>query len=74
MMSQPMTQIVVETPAGFVFLVREVERRRAESCATGKKGAVSGLALYDLKTCIRDAREGMAGGAAERRPRGRMRR
>ena len=40
--------------------------------ATGKKGSRVGLALYDLKTCLRDAREA-AGTAAkrarERRPR-----
>ena len=31
--------------------------------ATGKKGSRIGLALYDLKTCLRDAREA-AGKAA----------
>lgn len=65
MMSQPMTQLVVETPAGFVFLVREAKDDGLEIVATGKKGSRVGLALYDLKTCMRDAREGMAGGAAE---------
>lgn len=63
--SQPMTQMVIETSAGFVFLVREVQEDGLVVLATGKKGSRVGLALYDLKTCVRDAREGMSDGAAE---------
>jgi hypothetical protein len=33
--------------------------------ATGKKGSRVGLVLYDLRTCIRDAREAMSAGTAE---------
>ena len=33
--------------------------------ATGKKGSRVGLVLYDLKTCLRDAREAMARRAAK---------
>jgi predicted regulator of Ras-like GTPase activity (Roadblock/LC7/MglB family) len=54
--SQPMTQMVVETPAGFVFLVKEAQEDGFVALATGKKGSRVGLALYDLKTCVRDAR------------------
>jgi predicted regulator of Ras-like GTPase activity (Roadblock/LC7/MglB family) len=56
--SQPLTQLVVETPAGLVFLVRELGPDGMTAVATGKKGSRVGLALYDLKTCLRDAREG----------------
>jgi predicted regulator of Ras-like GTPase activity (Roadblock/LC7/MglB family) len=59
--SQPLTQLVVETPAGFVFLAREVAPDGMTMLATGKKGSRVGLVLYDLKTCLRDAREGMSG-------------
>jgi hypothetical protein len=55
--SQPLTQLVVETPAGLVFLVRELLSGGMTALATGKKGSRVGLALYDLKTCLRDARE-----------------
>jgi predicted regulator of Ras-like GTPase activity (Roadblock/LC7/MglB family) len=55
--SQPLTQLVVETPAGLVFLVRELLSGGMTAVATGKKGSRVGLALYDLKTCLRDARE-----------------
>jgi predicted regulator of Ras-like GTPase activity (Roadblock/LC7/MglB family) len=61
--SQPLTQLVVETPAGLVFLVRELAADGMTAVATGKKGSRVGLALYDLKTCLRDAREA-AGKAA----------
>jgi predicted regulator of Ras-like GTPase activity (Roadblock/LC7/MglB family) len=62
--SQPLTQMVVETPAGLVFLVREVAADALTAVATGKKGSRVGLALYDLKTCLRDAREGAGKPAA----------
>jgi predicted regulator of Ras-like GTPase activity (Roadblock/LC7/MglB family) len=55
--SQPLTQLVVETPEGLVFLVRELGPDGMTAVATGKKGSRVGLALYDLKTCLRDARE-----------------
>jgi predicted regulator of Ras-like GTPase activity (Roadblock/LC7/MglB family) len=55
--SQPLTQLVVEAPAGLVFLVRELATDGMTAVATGKKGSRVGLALYDLKTCLRDARE-----------------
>ena len=61
--SQPLTQMVVEAPAGLVFLVRETAADGMTAVATGKKGSRVGLALYDLKTCLRDAREA-AGKAA----------
>jgi predicted regulator of Ras-like GTPase activity (Roadblock/LC7/MglB family) len=55
--SQPLTQLVVETSAGLIFLVRELGDDGMTAVATGKKGSRIGLALYDLKTCLRDARE-----------------
>jgi len=54
---QPLTQLVVEATAGLVFLVRESAEGGMTAVATGKKGSRVGLALYDLKTCLRDARE-----------------
>ena len=70
--SQPLTQLVVETPAGLVFLVRELAADGMTAVATGKKGSRVGLALYDLKTCLRDAREARRQSGRhrkERRPR-----
>jgi predicted regulator of Ras-like GTPase activity (Roadblock/LC7/MglB family) len=58
--SQPLTQLVVETPQGFVFLAREVDEGGMIIMATGKKGSRVGLVLYDLKTCLRDAKEALA--------------
>jgi predicted regulator of Ras-like GTPase activity (Roadblock/LC7/MglB family) len=55
--SQAFTQIVIETPAGYVFLAREPGPDGMTIMATGKKGSRVGLVLYDLKTCLRDARE-----------------
>jgi predicted regulator of Ras-like GTPase activity (Roadblock/LC7/MglB family) len=55
--SQPLTQLVVETADGLVFLVRETAGDGMTAVATGKKGSRVGLVLYDLKTCLRDARE-----------------
>ena len=55
--SQPFTQLVIETPAGYVFLAREVGVGGMTIMATGKKGSRVGLVLYDLKTCLRDARD-----------------
>ncbi len=62
--SQPLTQMVIETPAGFVFLVREAQADGLVALATGKRNSRVGLALYDLKTCVRDAREGMSNAEA----------
>jgi hypothetical protein len=58
--SQPFTQLVVETPSGFVFFARELVADGMAMLATGKKGSRVGLVLYDLRTCMRDAREAMA--------------
>jgi predicted regulator of Ras-like GTPase activity (Roadblock/LC7/MglB family) len=63
--SQPMTQMVIETAAGFVFLVREAQAEGLVILATGKRGSRVGLALYDLKTCVRDAREGVNNAGVE---------
>jgi predicted regulator of Ras-like GTPase activity (Roadblock/LC7/MglB family) len=57
--SQPFTQLAVDTGAGYVFFSRELGSSGLAVIATGKKGSRIGLALYDLKTCLRDA-----GGAA----------
>ncbi len=58
--SEPLSQLVVETPAGFVFLAREIDPAGMTLMVTGKKGSRVGLVLYDLKTCLRDAREALA--------------
>ena len=63
---QPFTQLVIETPAGYVFLARESGAEGMTILATGKKGSRVGLVLYDLKTCLRDAREADAGAVADR--------
>jgi predicted regulator of Ras-like GTPase activity (Roadblock/LC7/MglB family) len=63
--AQPLTQLVVETADGVVFLVREPQEDGWAILATGKKGSRVGLALYDLKTCVRDAREGARAAAVE---------
>jgi predicted regulator of Ras-like GTPase activity (Roadblock/LC7/MglB family) len=53
--SQPFTQLAVDTGSGHVFLSREMGKDGLMVLATGKKGSRVGLALYDLKTCLRDA-------------------
>jgi len=63
--SQPLTQLVVETPLGFVFVAHELDSEGMAIVATGKKGSRVGLVLYDLKTCLRDVREAL-GHAAEK--------
>jgi predicted regulator of Ras-like GTPase activity (Roadblock/LC7/MglB family) len=65
--SQPFTQLVVETPGGYVFFARELRPDAMNILATGKKGSRVGLVLYDLRTCMRDAREaiGAAGQGQE---------
>lgn len=63
--SQPFTQLVVETPSGYVFFARELAMDGMAMLATGKKGSRVGLVLYDLRTCMRDAREAM-GAEAEK--------
>jgi predicted regulator of Ras-like GTPase activity (Roadblock/LC7/MglB family) len=52
---QPFTQLAIDTGAGHVFLSREQGEDKLTILATGKKGSRVGLALYDLKTCLRDA-------------------
>jgi len=52
--SQPFTQLAIDTGEGYVFLSRDQEEDLT-ILATGKKGSRVGLALYDLKTCLRDA-------------------
>ena len=58
--SQPLTQLVIETAAGMVFLARETAPDGMAVLATGKKSSRVGLVLYDLKTCLRDAREALS--------------
>jgi predicted regulator of Ras-like GTPase activity (Roadblock/LC7/MglB family) len=53
--SQPFTQLSVDTGSGYVFVSRELGSEGLAVLATGKKGSRVGLALYDLKTCLRDA-------------------
>jgi predicted regulator of Ras-like GTPase activity (Roadblock/LC7/MglB family) len=57
--SQPFTQLVVEGPSGYVFFARELAADGMSMLATGKKGSRVGLVLYDLRTCMRDARDAM---------------
>jgi predicted regulator of Ras-like GTPase activity (Roadblock/LC7/MglB family) len=63
--SQPFTQLVVETPSGYVFYARELAADGMAMLATGKKGSRVGLVLYDLRTCMRDAREAMSAKASD---------
>ena len=63
--SQPFTQLVVETPSGYLFFAREVLADGMAMLATGKRGSRVGLVLYDLRTCMRDAREAMGAQAAQ---------
>ena len=62
---QPFTQLVIDTQAGFVFLAREVTSDGMTLMATGKKGSRVGLVLYDLRTCLRDAREALDAAAGQ---------
>lgn len=55
--SAPLTQMVVESTGGMVFLVREAEDGGMGILATAKKDSRIGLVFYDMKTCIRDAQE-----------------
>jgi predicted regulator of Ras-like GTPase activity (Roadblock/LC7/MglB family) len=55
--SAPLTQMVVETTGGMVFLVREPQDGGMGILATAKKDSRIGLVFYDMKTCIRDAQE-----------------
>jgi predicted regulator of Ras-like GTPase activity (Roadblock/LC7/MglB family) len=63
--SQPFTQLVMDTGAGYVFVARETGSGGMTILATGKKGSRVGLVLYDLKTCLRDAREALSSVGAE---------
>jgi predicted regulator of Ras-like GTPase activity (Roadblock/LC7/MglB family) len=55
--SSPLTQLMVETDAGSVFLVREAKPDAMGVLATGKKDSRVGLVFYDMKTCMRDAQD-----------------
>ncbi len=55
--SSPLTQLVVESGGGTVFLVREAQDAGLAVLATCKKDSRIGLVFYDMKTCIRDAQE-----------------
>jgi predicted regulator of Ras-like GTPase activity (Roadblock/LC7/MglB family) len=57
MSSAPLTQLVVDTSLGMVFLVKEADAAGMGVLATGKKDSRIGLVFYDMKTCIRDAQE-----------------
>ena len=64
--SQPFTQLAIDTGEGYVFLSRDLEEGLTVM-ATGKKGSRVGLALYDLKTCLRDAGGGSKAESAKGR-------
>lgn len=64
--SPPLTQLVVEASSGLVFVARESDAGGLTIIATGRKGSRVGLVLYDLKTCLRDAREAI-GSVEDRR-------
>ena len=55
--ASPLTQLMVGTSGGIVFLVREAEPGGLALLATGTKESRIGLVFYDMKTCIRDAKE-----------------
>lgn len=55
--SSPLTQLVIESGGGTVFLVREADEAGMAVLATAKKDSRIGLVFYDMKTCIRDAQE-----------------
>jgi predicted regulator of Ras-like GTPase activity (Roadblock/LC7/MglB family) len=55
--SSPLTQLMVETGTGSVFLVREAKEDGVGVLATGKKDSRVGLVFYDMKTCMRDAQD-----------------
>lgn len=55
--SAPLTQLVIESPAGTVFLVQEAKDGGMGMLATAKKDSRIGLVFYDMKTCIRDTQE-----------------
>jgi len=63
--SSPLTQLMVETGAGSVFLVREAQEDGMGVLATGKKDSRVGLVFYDMKTCIRDVHEALSSAPAE---------
>jgi predicted regulator of Ras-like GTPase activity (Roadblock/LC7/MglB family) len=55
--SSPLTQLVIESGGGTVFLVREAKDAGMAVLATCKKDSRIGLVFYDMKTCIRDAQD-----------------
>ena len=52
----PLTQLMVETDGGMVFLVREADAGGLALLATGVRDSRIGLVFYDMKTCMRDSR------------------
>ncbi|GAB4242214.1 MAG: hypothetical protein Kow00129_00540 [Thermoleophilia bacterium] len=55
--SSQLSQLMVETAGGSVFLVLETGDEPMGVLATAKKDSRIGLVFYDMKTCIRDAQE-----------------
>ena len=55
--SSELTQLMVETDRGSVFVVTEPGDEDMGVLATAKKDSRIGLVFYDMKTCIRDAQE-----------------
>jgi predicted regulator of Ras-like GTPase activity (Roadblock/LC7/MglB family) len=64
----PLTQLMVETGGGMVFLVREPAAGGLALLATGVKDSRIGLVFYDMKTCMRDARGPAAASDEEVQP------
>jgi predicted regulator of Ras-like GTPase activity (Roadblock/LC7/MglB family) len=65
----PLTQLMVETGGGMVFLVREAAADGGLALlATGVSDSRIGLVFYDMKTCMRDARGPAAAGDEEVEP------
>ena len=54
----PLTQLVIESKGGSVFLVQEGDAEGLAILATGKRGSRIGLLFYDMRTCLRDTRDG----------------
>ena len=55
MESGPLTQMVIESTGGTVFLVQDPQSPGVGVLATGKRGSRIGLVFYDMRTCLRDA-------------------
>jgi predicted regulator of Ras-like GTPase activity (Roadblock/LC7/MglB family) len=59
----PLTQMVIESSGGTVFLVQDAQNSDVGVLATGKSGSRIGLVFYDMRTLLRDA--GVSGSAEE---------